>query len=244
MIKEKEASFKLSDHFVIIAFDYKIEKILQCIFKREKSCQRMTTGLLIADRKNTIPWETLDRISNSFDLYRVIGDPADLLTLRIADVEKANNVIILSDDSEGIYADAKSILIVLALKSISRKIQVSVEVVDPDNISSLKLTRADHIISIPNLREKLLAQAAVTHYVSHIYSELLDMRKEQNLASVSVGLELLGKTVREARAVFYDRGMILVAIMDRRSGSVRINPQSSYVITEDDSAVVISKQEN
>jgi Trk K+ transport system NAD-binding subunit len=238
VIADKTDGTPLKDHLVIFAWDQKIVKILEFINDREKRCGRNAPILIVTDGANGIPWDEIkgDRI------YRLCGDSTDDNVLRGADVEKARNIIILADNRARELADARSILIVLALKSISKDLHVCVEVVDPDNIASLKMARADHIISIPNLREKLLAQSAITHYVSHIYREIFDLEKEQSIFSLSCPEDLKGKKVDELSRELYGRGMILIGLWDHKTERVLINPPRSSVPREDDRIVVLAAQ--
>ncbi|MDQ7826655.1 MAG: NAD-binding protein [Candidatus Eremiobacteraeota bacterium] len=238
MIIDKEASFTLEDHLVILAWDERLVKVLSHIESRQKLCGLPAINLVISAGANSIPWEKLP----GEKVYRLIGDPTDEGLLRAADIEKARNVILLANEKERSVADARSILIILAIKSISKNIHVCVEVVDTDNIASMKLARADHIISIPNLREKLLAQAAVTHYVSHVYKELFDLSTSQSLFAIAVNGDLVGKTVSEASALLYKKEMLLIALSDRKTEKPRINPPRSYCLAREDQILVLANQ--
>lgn len=238
MITEKTKEICLKNHLVICAWDDKVTKILQFIIEKEKKCGRKRPTLILTDKNNTIKWKSIQ----GQDIYRVIGDLTDEETLKLADLDKAYNIIMLADGKEKDLADAKSILNVLAMKSFSKDAHICVEVVHPDNIASLKLARADHIISIPNIREKLLAQSAVTHYVSHVYKELFDIKREQNIFSLPVNDEFIGKTFGELACKLYERGMILIALWDHGSGRVHMNPSRARKFVKDDNIIVIARQ--
>jgi Trk K+ transport system NAD-binding subunit len=238
MIMDKSPDISLKDHLVIFAWDQKIVKILDFVLERERRCGRVASNLIITDSGNGIPWDEI----KGEGIYRMMGDPTDDKFLRNADVEKGRNIIILADNRSRELADARSILIVLALKSISKELHVCVEVVDPDNIASLRMARADHIISIPNLREKLLAQAAVTHYVSHIYREIFNLRREQSIFSLSFGDEFKGKKVEEISRDLYGRGMIMIGLWDHKLERVHINPPRQSLLRDDDRIVVLAAQ--
>ncbi len=240
MVIDKTTDHALSAHLVIFAWEEKLLSILDYVVKREKKCGRSIEKLIIAGNDNTVPWEKLPGET----IFRVIGEPTDNRVLELAEVEKSRNIIILADERERTLADAKSILIVLALKSISREIHVCVEAVDPDNIASLKLARADRIISIPNLREKLLAQSAITHYISNFYSEIFDLQTDQNILPVPVNGDLAGKTVEEVSRELYDKGALLLAVIDNKDGRVRINPSRQHVLVHEESVLVLARQDS
>jgi voltage-gated potassium channel len=237
VIIDKSGDQVLKGHLIIFGWEAKLLTILGYIQEREKQCGRSMEKLIISDRGNQIPWDEI----GGEKIYRVIGDPTETEVLERAGVKESQNIIILADERERTITDAKSILIVLALKSISHTIHVCVEAVDRNNIASLKLARADHIISIPNLREKLLAQAAITHYVSRIYSELFNLETEQSIFPLYVNHHLTGKTINEASKMLYEKDAILLALWDDKEGKVRINPPRSYVLLEEDTVLVLAR---
>lgn len=238
MIQEKMKDVQLNNHLIICGWDEKVVAILQFILEKERKCGKKRATLILTDKNNTIPWK---RIQGD-DVYRAVGDLTEEEILATANLDKAYNVILLADEKEHELADAKSILIVLAMKSFSRESHICVEAIHPDNIASLKLARANHIISIPNIREKLIAQAAITHYVSHIYRELFDVRQEQNIFSLPVSEEFLGKRFRDVARKLYERGMILIAIWDHDSEKVQINPPGDRTFGSEDNIIVIARQ--
>jgi Trk K+ transport system NAD-binding subunit len=225
-----------SDHLVVFAWDDKLLKVLHYIIDMRKRCGITRNILIVAAEDNVISWDRLEG-----DICRLIGDPTDEEVLRKACIASSYNVIVLGDERNRELADARSILIVLAIKSISKKIHVCVEAMDVDNIASLKMARADHIISIPNLREKLLAQASLTHYVSHIYRELFDLDREQSIITISFRESFRGKTISELAKMLYEKEMILIGLWDRRTEKVSLNPGRSYVVQEEDNLIILVK---
>lgn len=240
VIIDKTPEMSLCGHLIFCAWDDKVVEILEYVNFRANQCGTELVSLILTGKDNAITWE---RISGD-KVYRVVGDPTDESVLRLADVEKSHNIIILADERAKKLADAKSILTVLALKSISKRAHICVEAVDSDSIRSLKLARADHIISIPDLREKLLAQSAITHYVSRIYRELFDRYTEQNIFSVPVQVEFVGKSFRETSKHLYEKGAILLALWDEKTGKVHINPPGNYQLHEYDVMMIITNQKN
>jgi len=226
----------LRDHLIVFASDDKLLKVLHYIIDMKNRCGITRNILIVAAEDNVISWDRLED-----DIYRLIGDLTDEAVLKKACIESSYNVIVLGDGRNRALADARSILIVLAIKSISKSVHVCVEAMDVDNIASLKMARADHIISIPNLREKLLAQASITHYVSHIYRELFDLDREQSIVTISFRESFRGKTISELTKMLYEKEMVLIGLWDRKTERVSLNPRRSYVVQEDDNLIILVK---
>lgn len=234
MIRDISIDDSFNDHLVIFAWDDKLLKILHYIIEMKDRCGISRTILIVAAESSAISWDGIEG-----EVHRLIGDPTDEKVLKRAAIESSYNVIILGDERNRELADARSILIVLAIRSISKRVHVCVEAMDVDNIASLRMARADHIISIPNLREKLLAQASLTHYVSHVYKELFDLEREQSIITISFHESFRGKSISELSRNLYDQHMVLIGLWDQKSEKVILNPARSYVVQEDDNLIVL-----
>ncbi|MHC9543993.1 MAG: NAD-binding protein [Vulcanimicrobiota bacterium] len=234
MIRDITADDTFNDHLVIFAWDDKLLKVLHYIIEMKERCGITRDILIVAAEDNAVSWDGIDA-----EISRLTGDPTDENVLKRAAIGSSCNVIILGDERNSELADARSILIVLAIKSISRNVHVCVEVMDVDNIASLRMARADHIISIPNLREKLLAQSSLTHYVSHIYSELFDLEREQSIITISFRESFRGKSISELSRTLYEKDMVLIGIWDSKTEKVLLNPRRSYIVQENDNLIIL-----
>jgi len=234
LIRDITADDTFNDHLVIFAWDDKLLKVLHYIIEMKERCGITRDILIVAAEDNSISWDGIDD-----EINRLIGDPTDEKVLKRAVIESSSNVIILGDEQNSELADARSILTVLAIKSISRNVHVCVEVMDVDNIASLRMARADHIISIPNLREKLLAQSSLTHYVSHIYRELFDLEKEQSIITISFRESFRGKSISELSRTLYEKDMVLIGIWDSKTEKVHLNPRRNYIVQENDNLIIL-----
>lgn|GEM_PF-2465224 len=239
MIRDITADDTFNDHLIIFAWDNRLLKVLHYIIEMKKRCGITRSILIVASEDSSVSWDGIDD-----EISRLTGDPTDEKVLKRAAIESSSNVIILGDERNRELADARSILIVLAVKSISKSIHVCVEAMDVDNIASLRMARADHIISIPNLREKLLAQSSLTHYVSHIYRELFDLEREHSIITISFRESFRGESINELSRALYEKNMVLIGIWDSKTEKVLLNPRRNYIVEENDNLIILVNMNN
>ena len=185
------------------------------------------------------------------DVYLIKGDPAKELMLKRANVHQAHSVIVLSDPADGALADAKSILIALAVRSLcdahdTEKTHVCVECISAQNIEHLRRAGADEIVSAADFATMLLAQAALVHGLSKVYHNLLTVSGETNeVYVVPVPDAYVGKSFAELGADMFrsrDKENPAILIGAMTADGLMVNPQSDRlrVFRQGDRAIVIS----
>lgn len=173
------------------------------------------------------------------DVYAIQGDPASDSILRRAGVDSADCAIILADKAEADFADARSILIALAIESINSEVHTCVEVVNSKNISHFSRTSVDETVCVSELSEKLLAQAAMNHGISAFYTELLTFQEEGNeVYHVEMPEEYVGQSFGALFMALLDQRVILLGA--QRAGRPRLNPGKSFTLEAGDSLWVIA----
>lgn len=169
------------------------------------------------------------------DVFLVKGDPANEIVLKRAAVQDAYSVLILADPKEGHLADAKSILISMAVRSLCLAAEVSpvhtcVEGIDPQNIDHLKRGGAEEIVAASDFSMMLLAQSALFHGLSTVYRHLLEISGDTNEiyllpvpeAFVGKGFAELGAAMLQSRNP--ENPSILIGA--RTKDGIFVNPRS------------------
>ncbi len=185
------------------------------------------------------------------DVYLVKGDPASEIVLKRANVASAFSVIVLADPAERDLADAKSILIAMAIRSIctaagAAKTHVCVENVSPENLEHLRRAGADEVVSASDFAMMLLSQAALSHGLSEVYRNLLTISSESNEVYIlPVPKEAVGKSFAELGALMLenrdpDNPAILIGAVT--ADGMVVNPRQGQFtrFSEGDKAVVIA----
>ena len=185
------------------------------------------------------------------DVYLVKGDPASEVMLRRANVQFAYSAVVLADPADGNLADAKSILIAMAVRSVCSdagvpKTYVCVEGVAPQNVDHLQRAGADEIVSASDFAMMLLSQSALSHGLGTVYRDLLTVSGETNeIYILPIPEDFIGKSFSElGAAMFQNRDpqnpVILIGAV--RDGGILVNPQAEKLpaFSEGDKAVVIA----
>ncbi len=185
------------------------------------------------------------------DVYLVKGDPASEVMLTRANVQFAYSAVVLADVADGDLADARSILIAMAVRSVCEeasvpKTHVCVESVSPQNVEHLRRAGADEIVSASDFAMMLLSQSALSHGLGAVYRDLLTVSGETNeIYILPIPKDFVGKLFSDlGAAMFQNRDpqnpVILIGAMTEEG--ILVNPRSGKLpaFREGDKAVVIA----
>lgn len=175
------------------------------------------------------------------DVYAIHGDPTDDKVLSRANIPEAKSAIILADEKESSYADSKSILIALAIENLNPDVYTCVEVMDSRNIVHFRRTTVDEIISVSEISEKMLSQAAMNPGITSFFLELLTFQEDGNeIYLVGVPPAFVGKTFGDLFARLLGERIILTAVKHAGSKNPTINPPAAMRLKKGDIAWVIA----
>jgi len=247
---KKMPNHDVSGHIVICNWNDKGIPIIQELHDQivhDKRC-------VVVISENDLAVELPDkRDAPQFDgVYLVKGDPASEVFLRRASAHQAHSIIILADPRDRELADAKSVLIAMAIKSLCEasgraKTHICVEGVNPQNIEHLRRAGADEIISASDFAMMLLSQSALEHGLSQVYRDLLTVSEDTNeVYIVDIPSEYVGNTFSDLGAKMFENRAalkltpaILIGLRTRE-GKIRVNPQGRTVLEAGDRAVVVA----
>ncbi|MFQ5651395.1 MAG: NAD-binding protein [bacterium] len=228
LIKKKPAYSHFQDHFVICNWGEKGLNILRQI--RDESTRFTRPVVIVAEQAEAISIDGHERIFK--DVWAVGGDPTRAEILKKADMQHAATALILAgtpSSSDGnilnhaptiaaqaatnsahaglhlnqtSLIDAKTILIGMTIDALSQDTYTCVELLDARNKIHLQRTHIDEVISVEEFTFKLLAQACISHGLTHVYQHLLTASLDTNeFYKLAVPDTLVGKTYREVKKV-------------------------------------------
>lgn len=185
------------------------------------------------------------------DVFLVKGDPANEIVLRRAAVHEAYSVLVLADPKEGHLADAKSILISMAVRSLClaadvEPVHICVEGIDPQNIDHLKRGGAEEIVAASDFSMMLLAQSALFHGLSTVYRHLLEISGDTNeIYLLPVPQSFVGKSFAELGAAILqnrDPNNPAILVGARTKDGIFVNPRDQEMGTFEsgDQVVIIA----
>ena len=207
---------ELDDHIVICGFNVNLERVIRGIVNASPSSP--PDIVLVNAHDETEVNALIERFPEA-PIRFVYGDYTHETTLNRASITKAASAIVLADPGPDGSAkpDDRTLLAVLAIKSMSQDVRLCVEVLD--NASEVHLRRAgvDQIIVSGEYSGFLLSNAVMAPGIPQALKEMMDFSNGSDLQREKMPPDLFGKTFREAAAEIYDRsGGILVGVITEK----------------------------
>lgn len=174
---------KNQGHVVICNWAPKIENIIEVLRSDVVGEKRR---IIIIDQTAT---QHQSEISKYPDVYILPGDPTkgETLTDKRLNISDAHAIVILADEEHPDESDVRSQKILgfvkyLLKKNIREKPKVIVEQPRPDPTMKKLMQEqgADEVISYPDIKDRLLAQAIITPAAISFVNEILTAEKESN----------------------------------------------------------------
>lgn len=174
----------------------------------------------------------------------VSGETTSEDDLRRAGIERAKTAIILADDSNPSAppddVDARTLLTTLAVESIHRGVYSCVEVLSPRNRKHFERANADEIVVSAEMTGAMLADAAVTHGLSRVVSDLVTNPNGHEFYSYVTPEGLDGATLGEVTAQIKRQHEALVVAIATADAQYDLNPPWDRIVNHGDRLLVIA----
>jgi len=174
----------------------------------------------------------------------VQGDPADSTVLKHANAEHAKAAILLSDreGEDPNAADARNLLIALAVETFQPNIYSCVEVLNPDNIVHFQRANVDEVISVSEISNYLVVQAALNPGLSTMITDILRFGEGEEAYGVPVPEAFVGKTFADlSSALMRERGMVLIGV--NSEGVLVRSHRSRWQFKQGDTVFVLAENQ-
>lgn len=236
---------KMKNHYVIINWNNKGNGIVEQLRHPDLEIKPI---LIVTELKESpitfeYKYEDIQHIGSN-------GNPIDEGLLRRANVHLAHSVIVLADNSDKPdTADAKTILIILAIREIcnrseeKRQVPVVAEILEPQKVKLAEFAGVlgngvVEIVSSQHVSQNLLAQVAATPGLTKIYNDLLTFGKNTSeIYSHRIPSKFIGKSVEELFRWIIDlrdKNINLIPVAILHEGKVYVNPSGSDVSSIED----------
>lgn len=178
-------------------------------------------------------------------LLKVIkGDPTETAVLEQVNARQAKSAIVLADRETGDpnAADARNLLIVLAIETLQPEIYSCVEVLNPDNKKHFQRAGVDEVISVAEISNHLVLQAALNPGVSHLISDMLSFGEGEEIYEKPVPPAFVGKTFADlANVLMRQRAMVLIGVQS--DGEIVTSKRSGWQFKAGDMVFVLAEDE-
>ncbi len=172
-------------------------------------------------------------------VYFVRGDPTETADLERAGIAQALAAVVFpADDSND--ADMRSILAVMAVKSVAAHVRTVAEVNNPRHVEHFRRARADELIVSSQLASRLLARTALYPGLIELVADIVSGGEGSELYRIEIPEGYLGLSVDEVSArLRAEHRATLLSIS--RAGRAFVNPPTDFHIEAGDDAVVVAE---
>ena len=161
----------------------------------------------------------------------VRGDPSRRETLLRANVPRANMVIVSTND------DAKTVLVVLAVRGLNEHARIVAEALHPENVELMHKAGADIVVPTRDLGGRMLATSLIEPGAA-MFVENISRAETRPIELHEIpAAPFAGKRYIEVLLELRKKGLTPVAV--RRRGMLISNPDDNMVIEPDDILVVV-----
>jgi len=168
------------------------------------------------------------RADGPHEEYTILGDAADINTLKEAGIDSAKSVIVTT------HSDDMNIYLTFYCRQLRSDIQIISRSILERNVSKLHMAGADQVMSYSSLGAGVIFQLLRPNEVSLFTEGLRVMNRK-------AGHELAGRTIKDS-GIREKTGFSVIAI--RRDERLSVSPGPEVEIKEQDELIVIGTAEN
>ncbi len=206
----------LQNHFIICGWRKEFERIIDGILSVNPALDASDIVLI-----NNVGSETMQRVVNN-PKYKgisfIYGDFIEEETLNRANISQAARVMILADFSQEYSVqevDARTVMAVLTIESLSKRVYVVAELLDEKFEKYLKLANCDEIILSREYSKMIIANASSASGVSNILLTLLSTHHGQGLETRDIPDWLIDQPFGKISTYFYSTfGSIVIGLLE------------------------------
>ena len=212
----------LRNHTIICGWNKNAIGIIESFSSLSKD--RKTTLCLI-NEMDAEEFQMLKVKHSELDIKFVKGDFSSEKTLGRASVGNAKAAIFIPDTSGNNTfdnADERTILGVLAIKSLNAEITTCAEVLKRDNEGHLQRANVDSIIVNGEFSGFLLSNASVSQGIPRFVKEMLAIESKKSIHQISIPGNFVGKTFLELSEYFLknNRGIAIGIMSEEKKMSL------------------------
>lgn len=196
--EEGKLDYKGENHIVIIGWNEKTDAAIKEILVNEN------TDVVIIDQLEKAPYLG-ERI------HYTQGSPTKKETLLRTNIEKAKACIVFADDGIKDFdaRDAKTLLIISTIETISENIYTIVEIMNPDHTENFKHNKVEKFLYPQSTVSHLAVQEAMTHGIIEVFNQLGSHQEGVNLYVINKKTSWI--TYRDAFLDLLNSGATLLA---------------------------------
>jgi len=234
-----------SNHTVILGWSEQVFTILSELAIANQNQKRSCIVVMGSEDKVVMEEEIAAKVADlgSTRLVCRSGSPMEMSDLRIANLNQAKAIIVVSPNTS--EADAEVIKTVLAITNHPdrrpEKYNIVAEIHDIKNMDAARVVGKDEVewVLVGDLIARIIAQTSRQSGLSVVYTELLDFGGDEIYFTRQPSLT--GKTYGEVLNAF-EKNAVLG--LQRPGQLARLNPPMETVLTAEDELIVIAEDDD
>lgn len=206
---------KVKKHFVVCGWKNEMISVLEDILRVNPDLS--DEDIVVVSTVEPAEVENLRSREGLQNIRFVRGDYVEENVLLRANIKQAAKVLVLADNStlaSDQEVDARTVMSVLTIKTISKDIYTCVELIDSKFKRYLENVHCDEIILSRDYNRILLANATAASGIAHIIQDLLDV-EESRLITKDFPARFVGDTFANLSKHFMEaENTILIGILE------------------------------
>ncbi len=212
-LKEEKGlkSVKLKNHFIICGWKRDMGRVLDDIIN--KNNEFIPSEIVLINTAGAEEIGLLKSEKSLSGINYIHGDYIDESVLKKANLKYAKKVLVLADrlvQGSVQEVDSRTVMTIITVKSISKTVYTTAELLDSKFERYLVTANCDEIILTTDYNRHLIANASAGSGISHIINELLNVNTNVNINTLKPPKEFIGKTYSELTDYYKTREDLLV----------------------------------
>lgn len=226
---------ELHDHTVVCGWNRSGELILSELL-HDSHCRNIVVVSEVLGLEQTAFFQKYPQ-----ELFVVEGDFTRMNVLKEANIENAQNAILLADSSKEERSaqdrDARTVLAAMLIEKLNPKIHTTVQLLNRDNETSLRKAGVEEIIVTDEYVGSIIGSVVRNRGISNVLSELLTAKYGHQFYKLKAPKSLVGKTVQEAMVILKEKHDATLLAVERGT-KMDVNPKGTSMIEEGNSIVI------
>ena len=244
---------ELYEHIVICGWSRSGELLVE-EFQGDSETRNRPLVIIAEFEEDAIRWSQHVRAPEL--IYTVRGDFTRLEVLERAGVRRASHAIVLADQTKERSEqdrDARTVLTALLIERLNKEIFTSVELMNRDNESFLKMVGVEEVVVAGEYAAFVIAAATKNKGIVPLLDEVLTARFGNQFYKVLVPERLVGERYADiAYQLKSESDVTLIGVEEKASetseeaavstGKMRVNPKADRVVKAGENLLIIARE--
>ncbi len=216
-------SIKLKNHFIICGWKRDMGKVLKEVI--EKNNKFLASEIVLINTAGPEEIEILKAEPELSGINYIHGDYIDEAVLKKANLKYAKKILIVADrlvKGSVQEVDSRTVMTIITVKSISKTIYTTAELLDSKFERYLITANCDEIILSTDYNRSLIANASTGSGISHVINELLSVDASSSMTTVDPPGKFIGKKYSDLSDYYNSKdSTILIGLLENTGNFYR-----------------------